>query len=97
MHNLQYLHFIKNARLKSIRRVKWYFTIAARPNHFRCRNIRTTSSHGMATVVSKYQRPSVWQHSRASPVYSFIMGEPTRSESNKFENIRNIFRADMNC
>ena len=51
----------------------------------------------MATVVSEYQRPSVWQHSTASPVHSFIMGEPTRSESIKFEKIRNIFRADMNC
>ena len=40
----QYLHFIRNARLKSIRSFEWYFPITARPNHLWCRNIRTIFS-----------------------------------------------------
>ena len=38
--------FIWNARLKCmcIRSFKWYATIIAIPNHFKCRNIRTTFS-----------------------------------------------------
>ena len=48
-------------------------------NHLRCRNIRTIFP---------------LQQSTATPVYSFRMGVPTCKESNKFEKIRNIFRAD---
>ena len=40
-----YLHFIRNARLKSIKSFEWYLSITARPNHFWCRNIRTTFFH----------------------------------------------------
>ena len=39
-----YLHFIRNARIKSIRSSEWYFPITARPNHLWCRNIRTIFS-----------------------------------------------------
>ena len=42
--NIQYLHFIRNARLKSIRSSEWYSPITARPNHLWCRNIRTIFS-----------------------------------------------------
>ena len=42
--NLIYLHFIRNARLKSIRSSEWYFPITARPNHLWCRNMRTIFS-----------------------------------------------------
>ena len=35
------------------------------------------------------------QHSCAIPVHSFIMAVPTRWELNKFEKIRNLFRAVM--
>ena len=44
MIHVQYLHFIRNARLKSIRSSEWYFPITARPNHLWCRNIRTIFS-----------------------------------------------------
>ena len=33
-HKDKYLHFIKNARLKSVRSFEWYFPITARPYHF---------------------------------------------------------------
>ena len=78
---LSYLHFIRHARLKSIRSFEWYLPINRRPNHFWCRSIRTTFFP--------------WQHSKATPVYSFIMGIPTLLESNKFEKIPNLFRAVM--
>ena len=32
-------------------------------------------------------------HSTATPVHSFIMGVPTRWESNKFKKLQNLFRA----
>ena len=76
----QYLHFIRNARLKSIRNSEWYLPITARPYHFRCRNIRTTFFHGNIAQL---------------PVHSFIMGVPMRSEVNKFEKKRSFLRVVM--
>ena len=58
--NVLYLHLIRNARSKNISSFEWYLLITARPNHFWCKNIRTTFFP--------------WQNSTASPVYSFIMG-----------------------
>ena len=50
----KYLHFIRNARLKSIRSSEWYLPITARPIHFWHRNIlRTTFFHG--NIAQLYQ------------------------------------------
>ena len=49
-----YLHFTRNARLKSIRNSEWYLPITARPNHFWCRNIKTTGQHSPATPVHSF-------------------------------------------
>ena len=51
--NQSYLHFIRNARLKSIRSSDWYLPITARPNHFWRRNIRTTFFH--RNIAQLYQ------------------------------------------
>ena len=77
--NQTYLHFIRNARLKSIRSSDWYLPITARPNHFWRRNIRTTFFH--RNIAQLYQ-------------FTQIMGVPKRWELNKFEKMGNLFRAD---
>ena len=49
-----YLHFIRNARFKSIRSFEWYLTITARPKHFWCWNIRSTFFHGNIAQLHQF-------------------------------------------
>ena len=44
-----YLHFIRNARLKSIRSSEWYLPITARPNHLWYRTIYIRTIFSVAT------------------------------------------------
>ena len=49
-----YLHFIRNARLKSIRSFEWFLHITSIPYPFWCGNIRTTFFHGNIAQLHQF-------------------------------------------